>query len=66
VHSLQCVAQLIALLAELVMSQHVAALLRGDVDPLLEPLNKSDAKANKPWKEGRSKEGKAILLAPSR
>ncbi|GAX77428.1 hypothetical protein CEUSTIGMA_g4873.t1 [Chlamydomonas eustigma] len=66
VHSMQFVAQLIVLLAELVMSQHVAAMLRGDVDPLLEPLTKSDAKANKHGKEGHNKDGKTILLAPSR
>ena len=61
-HSLQLVAQLAATLAELVMSQHVAAMLRGDADPLLlEPM------LTKPHKEGKvPKEGKAILLAPSR
>ena len=48
------------------IAQHIAAMLRGDTDPLLEPL-----KEKKEGKEGKDAEGKgagskAILLAPSR
>ena len=42
--------------------QHIAAMLRGDADPLLEPLK--DKKEGKEGKEGKA--NKAILLAPTR